>query len=145
MSFDITSANAKVILTVENLYPTGVQLENFSTDNSFTLDDQTIAETHMSVDGKLTAGYTPVPAVVTINLDAGSPSYEVMSNIFNTSKLNLSVMKCSMQITVPALRKDFRLKNGVMTQGHPLPNGDKILGNTTWQFTFESCNSSSIS
>jgi hypothetical protein len=144
MAFNITSANAKVILSVENLYPTGVQLENFSTDNSFALDDQTIAETHMSVDGRMTAGYKPTPSVVTITLDAGSPSYEAMINIFNTSKLNMTVMKCDMQITVPSLGKDFHLKKGVMTQGHPLPDGEKVLGNTTWQFTFESCETSSI-
>ena len=55
MSFDITSANATLILTVENLYPSGVKIEGFSTDSSFAMDDDTIAETHMGVDGKLTA------------------------------------------------------------------------------------------
>ena len=51
MSFDITSANATLILTVENLYPSGVKIEGFSTDSSFAMDDDTIAETHMGVDG----------------------------------------------------------------------------------------------
>lgn len=144
MAFDITSANAKVMLTVENLYPNGVQLEGFSTDNSFASDDETIAETHMSVDGKLTSGVTPNPVVVTITLDAGSDSYEYMLNLYNTTKLNMTSLKCDMQITVPALKTEYFLKKGALTQGKPLPNGGKVLENTTWQFTFESCKPSSI-
>ena len=144
MAFDITSANATLILTVENLYPAGVKIEGFSTDNSFAMDDDTIAETHMGVDGKMTAGFTPSEKSITITLDAGSPSYEVLCNIYNTSKTNMTVLETSMQITVPALGKEFSLKNGVMISGHPVPSGEKVLGNTAWTFHFGKIESSSI-
>ena len=144
MSFDITSANATLILTVENLYPSGVKIEGFSTDSSFAMDDDTIAETHMGVDGKMTAGYTPSEKSVTITLDAGSPSYEVLCNIYNTSKTNMTALETSMQITVPSLGKEFSLKNGVMVTGHPIPSGEKVLGNTNWTFHFGKFDSSSI-
>lgn len=144
MAFDITSANAKVFLTVENLFPSGIELQGFSADSSFTQDDVTVAETHMGVDGKLTAGYTPNPIVITINLDAGSDSYNQLCTIHDTCRLNMTVLQCEMQITIPALKKEIFLKKGVMTSGHPVPNGERILGNTTWQFTFESFTESSI-
>lgn len=144
MAFDITSANSTLVLTVENLYPAGVKIEGFSTDNSFAMDDDTIAETHMGVDGKLTAGFTPSEKSVTITLDAGSPSYEVLCNIYNMSKTNMTVLDTSMQITVPALGKEFSLKNGVMVTGHPLPAGEKVLGNTNWTFKFGKFDTSSI-
>ena len=144
MAFDITSTNATLILTVENLYPAGVKIEGFSTDNSFAMDDDTIAETHMGVDGKMTAGFTPSEKSITITLDAGSPSYEVRGNIYNTSKTNMTVLETSMQITVPALGKEFSLKNGVMISGHPVPSGEKVLGNTAWTFHFGKFESSSI-
>ena len=144
MAFDITSANATLILTVENLYPAGVKIEGFSTDNSFAMDDDTIAETHMGVDGKMTAGFTPSEKSITITLDAGSPSYEVLCNIYNTSKTNMTVLETSMQITVPALGKEFSLKNGVMISGHPVPSGEKVLGHTAWTFHFGKIESSSI-
>ena len=114
MAFDITSATATLILTVENLYPAGVKIEGFSTDNSFAMDDDTIAETHRGVDGKM------------------------------TSKTNMTVLETSMQITVPALGKEFSLKNGVMISGHPVPSGEKVLGNTAWTFHFGKFESSSI-
>ena len=144
MAFDITSANATLILTVENLYPAGVKIEGFSTDNSFAMDDDTIAETHMGVDGKMTAGFTPSEKSITITLDAGSPSYEVLCNIYNTSKTNMTVLETSMQITAPALGKECSLKNGVMISGHPVPSGEKVLGNTAWTFHFGKFESSSI-
>ena len=144
MAFDITSANATLILTVENLYPAGVKIEGFSTDNSFAMDDDTIAETHMGVDGKMTAGFTPSEKSITITLDAGSPSYELLCNIDNTSKTNMTVLETSMQRTVPALGKEFSLKNGVMISGHPVPSGEKVLGNTAWTFHFGKFESSSI-
>lgn len=144
MAFDITSANSTLVLTVENLYPAGVKIEGFSTDNSFAMDDDTIAETHMGVDGKLTAGFTPSEKSVTITLDAGSPSYEVLCNIYNMSKTNMTVLDTSMQITVPALGKEFSFKNGVMVTGHPLPAGEKVLGSTNWTFHFGKFDTSSI-
>lgn len=144
MAFDITSANSTLVLTVENLYPAGVKIEGFSTDNSFAMDDDTIAETHMGIDGKLTAGFTPSEKSVTITLDAGSPSYEVLCNIYNMSKTNMTVLDTSMQITVPALGKEFSFKNGVMVTGHPLSAGEKVLGNTNWVFHFGKFDISSI-
>ena len=144
MAFDITSANSTLVLTVENLYPAGVKIEGFSTDNSFAMDDDTIAETHMGVDGKLTAGFTPSEKSVTLTLDAGSSSYEVLCNIYNMSKTNMTVLDTSMQITVPALGKEFSFKNGVMVTGHPLPAGEKVLGNTNWTFHFGKFDTSSI-
>ena len=144
MAFDITSANSTLVLTVENLYPAGVKIEGFSTDNSFAMDDDTIAETHMGVDNKLTAGFTPSEKSVTITLDAGSPSYEVLCNIYNMSKTNMTVLETSMQITVPALGKEYSFKNGVMVTGHPLPAGEKVLGNTNWTFRFGKLDTASI-
>ena len=45
----ITSANAILILTVEELYPSGVQIEKFASDDAFSSDNVTIAEVRMGV------------------------------------------------------------------------------------------------
>lgn len=141
---NITSANAEVILTVENLYPSGVKLENYSTDGSFATEDVTVAEARMGVDGHLAVGYTPTPRNVTITLEANSPSLKVMQNIVETMQLNKTIYACSMQITVPALNKEFVFSKGALLTGHVIPDGKKVLDPTTWQFTFETCKSSSI-
>lgn len=141
---NITSANAEVILTVENLYSSGVKLEGFSTDGSWTVDDATVAEARMGVDGRLAAGYVPAPRNVTITLEANSPSLKVMQNILEAMQLNKTIYACNLQITIPSLKKEYQLSKGVMLQGHAIPDGKKVLDPTNWQFVFESCTSHSI-
>ena len=61
---NITSANAVLVLGVEELYPVGVQLTNFATDQMLSSDDMEIAQARMgqpaTAEGfveKLKAGY----------------------------------------------------------------------------------------
>lgn len=55
-NLDITSANASAVMTVEDLYPNGIHLQNFSTDAAIVADSMQIAETRMGVDGHMAAG-----------------------------------------------------------------------------------------
>ena len=61
----LTSADATIILSVNELYPNGVKLEGFSTDAMMATEDVTIAEARMGVDGRLSAGYIPSPKNIT--------------------------------------------------------------------------------
>lgn len=141
---NITDADAIIILTVENLYSSGVQLQGFSTDTAWTAGDATIAEARMGVDGKLSAGYTPAPRTMTISLEASSPSLEVMRNIISTSQMTKGVFTCSMQVTIPAQGKEYTLSNGVLQTGHDISDGKKVLDPSQFTFIFESCKPASI-
>ena len=48
-NFDITSANASAVMTIEELYPNGLKLERFSTDAAIVADSQQVAETRMGI------------------------------------------------------------------------------------------------
>jgi hypothetical protein len=111
---NITDADAIIMLTVENLYGSGVQIQGFSADTAWTAGDAQIAEARMGVDGELSAGYTPSPRTINISLEASSPSLEVMRNIVASSQLNNAVYTCSMQITIPSQKKEYSLTNGVL-------------------------------
>jgi hypothetical protein len=141
---NITDADAVIILTVENLYSSGVQIQGFSTDTAWTSGDAQIAEARMGVDGKLSAGYTPQPRTININLEASSPSLEVMRNIVESSQLNKAVYTCTMNITIPAQGKEYTLTNGVLQTAHDLSDGKKTLDPSQFTFLFEQCKSSSI-
>ena len=140
---NITDANSVVMLTVDNLYPAGVQIQGFSTDTAWTAGDSQIAETRMGVDGRLSAGYTPQPRTITISLEA-SPSLEVLRNIVETSRVNKACYNCAMQITIPAQGKEYNLTNGVLQTAHDLSDGKKTLDPSSFTFIFESCESSTI-
>ena len=53
---NITSANAVIVMTVEDLFPAGVRLEQFATDQALDGDDHEYAQARMGVDGQLAAG-----------------------------------------------------------------------------------------
>ena len=73
-NLDITSANAELILKVAEIYPAGIVLQMFGTDQAFNMEAVDITETRMGVDGRMVAGVTPVIYPVTITLEASSPS-----------------------------------------------------------------------
>lgn len=132
----LTSADATLILTCEDLYPAGVQLEGFATDGIMSGEDTTVAETRMGVDGRLSAGYTPTATSVTISLEASSPSLEVMQNIWSYMQTTMSQPECTLTVNIPTLDQTVSYTQGCMTSGHPVPDLKQLLDPTQWQFTF---------
>ena len=81
---NITSQNATGVLAVQGIYDNGFDLEQFASDQSFSMDEITMAETRMGVDGRMVAGSIPSIKPVTLMFEASSPSYESMSKVFST-------------------------------------------------------------
>lgn len=138
MSDNITSANASIFLTCEDLYPAGFRVQNFTADLALSTDDATLAEVRMGVDGHLAAGFTPAPLTVTIGLEANSPSRTKFENIASASRLNMKTYECDLLVSIPGIGKTYNFKNGYMTSGHLMPDVKKTLDPTQWKFTFES-------
>lgn len=134
---DITSANAELILTVADIFPAGIVLEMFGTDQSFNMDAIDIAETRMGVDGKLVAGYVPVVKPVTITLEASSPSRFSLSTLWEAMETNRKVYVCGLVVSLPSVGERITWSNGVLKNGQVVPSGQKTLGPTTWSFDFE--------
>ena len=109
---DITSANASMVMIVEDLYPAGVPITNFSTDQMIDGDEHEYAQARMGVDGGMAAGFVP-----------NKCTYEV-----------------SLIITVPALNQVHAYRKGVLLTGKDLPGIRKTLEPTQWKFTFAKYN-----
>ena len=142
MSEHITSANASVFLSVEDLYPSGFQLQNFSADLALSTDDVTMAEARMGVDGRLAVDYTPTAINVTISLEANSPSRSKLENIASASRLNMKLYECDLLVSVPGINKTYNFKKGYLITGHLMPDIKKTLDPTQWKFIFEAWESS---
>lgn len=137
MSFDITSANATLFLTVEELYPNGVQLYQFATDQSYSSEAEQIAETRMGVDGMMVAGYTPNIKVVGVNLEVSSPSVAVMDYIIQATKANRKPYKCMLVANVPSIGKTFTWSNGTLQTGSLSGGAAKVLNPMQYTFHFQ--------
>ena len=142
-NFDITSANAEAILTVEQIFPAGIQLQMFGTDQAVNMDAIDITETRKGVDGKMVAGYTPVIYPVTITLEAASPSFAALSNLWAKIEAEKRIFQCTLVCTVPAVSQIFTWTRGMLVSGVPFPNLEKVLAATTWVFHFEKLKRSS--
>ena len=133
---DITSANSVLVLTAGDLFPAGVTLQGFSTDQSFSQDELQTTEDRMGVDGNLVAGWIPSIKPVTIMLEASSPSYTAMATLFRAMEMARAPIIVGLVATVPSIKRVFTWTDGVMKSGTPVPNGKKILDPTTWKFDF---------
>lgn len=136
MNFDITSANATAIMTVEDLYPAGFQLQMFGTDAAISQDSTQITDTRMGVDGYMVAGYTPMIKNVTITLEAPSPSVTFLKHLWRTMESNRKPYKCTLVCTVPSVLQIFTWTGGVLKEATPFPSMAQMLEPTTWLFHF---------
>ena len=141
---NITSTDATSVLTVEELFPNGVELMQYSTDQSIGAESVQLAETRLGVDGKLVAGYTPAIMTVTINLEASSPSTQYLNQLYDAMVALKRIYMCSLVSTVPSIGVVFKWLDGVLQTGTPIPAQKKVLDPTTWTFHFERMERSEI-
>ena len=133
----ITSANAKLILICEELYPNGVELQMFSTNQAWSADALQISETRMGVDGHMAAGYVPNIKTVTIQLEASSPSRRYMQTIQKASIENQRIYKCSITAIIPSIGEQIIWSEGVMQNGTVTSTAARVMEPTAWTFHFE--------
>ena len=136
-NFDITSANAELVLTVSDIFPAGIILQMFGTDQAANMEAVDITETRMGVDGRMVAGYTPVIYPVTITLEAASPSRFSMSTLWEAMAANRRIYTCGLVCTLPSIGERLTWSRGVLKNGVVLPPLEKVLGPTTWLLHFE--------
>lgn len=137
---NITSANASLVLVVEEIIPSGVQLQHFSTDQSFSPSEVTVVEDRMGVDGHLAAGWIPAVKTVQISLEANSPSLPMMDMLARAMESNRKIYDCTLVATIPALRKTYTWSHGVLKSGTLASAGKKVLDPTQWTFDFADFN-----
>lgn len=133
---DITSANSILVMTVGDLFPAGITLQGFATDQSYSQDELQVTEDRMGVDGNMVAGWIPSIKPVTIMLEASSPSYSAMATLYRAMEMARAPIIVTLVATVPSIGKVFTWTDGVMKSGTPVPAGKKVLDPTTWKFDF---------
>lgn len=137
MMTDITSANAKLIFTCEELYPSGVEIQQFSTNQAFSSENIQVAETRMGVDGHMAAGYVPNIKVVTVQLEASSTSRRYFEQVQKAMIANQRPYKCSLTAIIPSIGEQVIWSEGVMQAGAVTSTAARVMEPTAWTFHFE--------
>lgn len=133
---NITSANAVVTLACDQLIPNPVRLQNFSADQSVSLDEVTLSEGQMGVDGGYAAGYVNSIKSVTLTLEANSPSTKYLNIIAKAMHNQTTVYLITLTVTLPSLGMRYIFSNGTLGTGQIMSNPKKLLEPTTWKFNF---------
>lgn len=134
---NITAANSTAILIVEELYPSGVTLEGYSTDQAITQGEETLGVTRMGMDGQMVGGYTPSIKVVNLTFEPSSNSISVMDTIYKATQTNKKPYKCRLLIEIPSIQKTYTYNNGIMVTGKAMPDLKQVLDPMNYGFNFE--------
>ncbi|HBW3346582.1 MULTISPECIES: phage tail fiber protein [Klebsiella pneumoniae complex] len=133
----ITSANSTFLLTVDSVYTTGQALEGYAADDAFSSDAVDKATVIMGVDGRQSAGYIFNPIQQTITIMPDSPSLIIFTNWINAMDAIREVLKCTGNISLPAIGKKYTLTNGVLVNYKPIPDVKKTLQPLPFKISWE--------
>ena len=135
---NITSANSTLILTVNTVFPAGLALPMFSVDTGINMEEIQVADTRMSLDGHMVAGYIPTIKTVQIGLEPASPSYEALCQLYRLTEQRRGFYECGLVLTIPDLNGGsvFTWSKGVLVSGTILPPVQQLLNPTSWTFRF---------
>ena len=133
---NITSTDAIVTLQCEAVIPVAVQLQNFSTDQSVTVDEVTIAEGRMGVDLGCRPGNKQNEKSLTITLEANSPSTQYLASIMEAAMANRTTYNVTITVDLPALGMRYIYTNGTMISGVVMSNPKRLREPPTWKFKF---------
>lgn len=134
-----TSANVVAILTIEQVAPSGIRLEQFSTDAGVAVDAVQEVQAEMTLDGQLTVGYTPNPYVVNLTIQPTSPVVPYLREAQLVQKAMKTPLGAGLTVYYPATDRTYNFVNGVITQMTPMPAANRVQDPITVQLTFEDC------
>lgn len=140
----ITSANSVFTLVAAGIFPAPVQLQGYSSDKAVVTDAIDLAEIQMGVDGRMTAGYVPMPTKQTISLQADSPSRAIFSAIAQATKTARDTFFLSGTLVLPGTGESYTFTRGVISNIKQIPDLLKVLSPIDIQITWESVSPSVV-
>lgn len=132
----ITSASAVYMLSVDTIFPTPVKLQGFGVDDAFDTEVVETGEVQLGVDGFSAAGWIPRLIVQTITLLAASPSFKMFEDWIAAQDIVRDVYYANGVITIPAIKRKYNLRQGVLTRFPPLPNARRTLQQRQFTITW---------
>lgn len=123
----LTSANAILLIGAEKLFPVAKRIQGFSADDVTDMDSIEQVETSMGVDGRLSAGFVPVPIRQNITLQADSTSNDLFELWSNFERVNKEKYPAFGTLILPAVDRQYVLVRGFLRSYSPLPAARKSL------------------
>lgn len=117
----LTSANAILLIAVDAVVPVAQRIQGFSTDDITDIDAIEPVETSMGVDGRLSAGFVPVPIRQNITLQADSESNDFFDLWATYERNRREKSIASGTLIIPAVKRQHTLFRGFLRSYTPIP------------------------
>lgn len=140
----ITAANAVLMLSVANLFPTPVQMQQFAADDIFDTEEIEPAETIMGVDGHLSAGFVPVPVNQNITLMPDSPSIIFFENWIAAQQQAQELYVATGTVRLLSVHRTYAMTRGFLTRYPPTPAAKRTLQPRRFQIRWQRVQSAPI-
>ena len=138
MARTITAANAVYMLGVTGLFPAPQLLQGYSADAAFETEAVEPVETQMGVDGRLSAGYVPVPTMQTISLQADSLSTDLFETWYGAEQTARESYIAFGTIILPSTGRKYTMTRGFLSSIVQVPSTRKVLQPRGFRITWES-------
>lgn len=133
----LTSMNSTLVLSQDEYFPAGVQIEGFSTDAMIQADDAEKGIAVMGVDGKMSVARVPYITNFTVTLQSDSDSNGVFDAIEDYERIKRNPLKCRFTLTVPALNAAYTFNNCIITNVNPIPPHARTIGARAYKIACE--------
>jgi tail fiber protein gp32 len=127
--FSITASNAVLMLSIDSVYPSPIQLQEFGVDDAWTVTAVDATETQVGVDGFGVAGFVPQSPEMMIRFVASSPSVRVFEDWSAAMQQLNDVLYGHLLITMSAVGRKYTCYNGSLMRFSPMADGRRVLQN----------------
>ena len=135
---NITAANSIFVITVTSLFNAPVRLENYATDRAWDSPELEMAETAMSIDGYLNAGFVPNPVDQTVSLSPASTSVAVFESIMAAQQTARTLYRLGGEITLTSTGRKYTMVNGLLRAASVFPAAGRVLETRTFAIRWQS-------
>lgn len=124
MSLD--TANSVVTIQIPGLFGIAQQLQGFSADDMFSMDDTEESEVVMGADGRMTGGWVPVIKNWNIILQGDSPSLTILDALIAAQRAAKALLPCNFVVRIPGISRSFVLNNCLLGPSTSMMGAKKI-------------------
>lgn len=133
----LTTANSVLMLAVDTIFPVPMQITGFSADDITSSDAVTPKETSMGIDGRLSAGFVPVPIPQNIVLQADSLSIDFFEQWVTFEQSAQETYFATGTLLIPGLEKSYTMMRGVLMNHAAMPTLRKTTQPRTFMIQWE--------
>jgi hypothetical protein len=123
----ITSSNAIIQISVTTIFPNGVELQRFTTDDIYGSGQIKKNITKMGVDGFQSAGKVWVSVPITYHLQPDSPSCAFFDAWAQAEDQLEDTLSASGLIILPGIATKYAMVNGALGDVSPVPAAGQTL------------------